>query len=191
MCMYMYMNIYTYDGIIWLFVVQDLGICIYKYMYNQLTWLFESVYIHMNLYIYICVCTVCRHICKYAHTSIHIHTQIHMWVRAIFYTLQYTATQCNTLQHTATHCSTLQHTAAHCSTLQHTATHCNTLQHSATHCNTLCICVLYSKIFKSISCVEILRRLWCESVFFFVLTFCPMRVKQSWYSLVCVFVLVF
>ena len=38
------------------------------------------------------------------------------------------------LQHTATHCNTLQHTAI---TLQHTATHCNTLQHTATHCNTL------------------------------------------------------
>ena len=31
------------------------------------------------------------------------------------YTLQHTATHCDTLQHTATLCSTLQHTAAHCS----------------------------------------------------------------------------
>ena len=52
-------------------------------------------------------------------------------------TLQHTATHCNTLQHTATHCNTLQHTATHCNTLQHTATHCYTLQHTATHCNTL------------------------------------------------------
>jgi len=35
-----------------------------------------------------------------------------------------------TLQHTATHCNTLQHAATHCNTLQHTATHCNTLQHT-------------------------------------------------------------
>ena len=36
-----------------------------------------------------------------------------------------------TLQHTATHCNTLQHTATtHCNSLQHTATHCNTLQHT-------------------------------------------------------------
>jgi len=27
---------------------------------------------------------------------------------------------------------TLQHTATHCNTLQHAATHCNTLQHTAT-----------------------------------------------------------
>jgi len=33
----------------------------------------------------------------------------------------------------ATHCRTPQHTAKHCNT----ATHCNTLQHTATHCNTL------------------------------------------------------
>jgi len=31
---------------------------------------------------------------------------------------------------------TLQHTATHCNTLQRTATHCNTLQRTATHCNT-------------------------------------------------------
>jgi len=50
-----------------------------------------------------------------------------------------------TLQHTATHCNTLQHTrrphiarrhlrkrSTHCNTLQYTATHCNTLQHTAT-----------------------------------------------------------
>jgi len=64
------------------------------------------------------------------------------------YTLQHTATHCNTLQHTATHCNTLQHTATHCNTqrsgsqrsgiwwwvatTEYTATHCNTLQHSAT-----------------------------------------------------------
>ena len=64
-----------------------------------------------------------------------------------WYTLQHTATHCNTLQHTATHCNTRLHTATHCNTLQHTITHCdtlqhtatrhNTLQHSATHCNTL------------------------------------------------------
>ena len=36
-----------------------------------------------------------------------------------------------TLQHTATHCNTLQHTATHCNALQHTSTHCNTLQHTA------------------------------------------------------------
>jgi len=34
---------------------------------------------------------------------------------------------------TATWCTyTLQHTATHCNTLQHTATHCNTLHHTAT-----------------------------------------------------------
>ena len=76
-----------------------------------------------------------------------------------FYTLQHTATHCNTLQHTATHHKDkssyaywlLQHTAKycmHCNALQHTATsanishptrlcHCNTLQHAATHCNAL------------------------------------------------------
>jgi len=41
-----------------------------------------------------------------------------------------------TLQHSATHCNTLQHTATHCNTLQHTATHCNKLQHAVMH-NTL------------------------------------------------------
>jgi len=65
------------------------------------------------------------------------------------YTLQLTATHCNSLQHTATHCNTpqqsggtvslytLQLTATHCYILQRTATPCNTLQHTATHCNTL------------------------------------------------------
>ena len=43
-----------------------------------------------------------------------------------------------TLQHTATHCNTLQHTATHCNTLQHTSTHCNTLQHTATHARREC-----------------------------------------------------
>ena len=32
-------------------------------------------------------------------------------LRRGYYTLQHTATHCNTLQHTATHCNTLQHTA--------------------------------------------------------------------------------
>jgi len=40
------------------------------------------------------------------------------------------------LQHTATHCNTLQHAATHCNTLQHITVHFNTLQHSATHCTT-------------------------------------------------------
>ena len=31
----------------------------------------------------------------------------------------------------------IQHTATHCNTLQHTATHCNILQHAATHCISL------------------------------------------------------
>jgi len=48
------------------------------------------------------------------------------------YSLQHTATHCDTLQHTAT-----QHTTIHYNTLQHTATHCNTLQHTATLRNTL------------------------------------------------------
>jgi len=56
------------------------------------------------------------------------------------YTLQHTATYCNTLQYTATRCDTLwlvtlQHTATHYNTPQRTATHCNTLQ----HCNILVI----------------------------------------------------
>jgi len=65
----------------------------------------------------------------------------------VFWTLQHTATQCNTVQHSATHCNTLQHTASHynslqhtpidCSVLQHTATHSSTLQHTATRCSTL------------------------------------------------------
>jgi len=83
------------------------------------------------------------------------------------YTLQHTATHCNTLQHTATHCNTLQHSVTHCSThcnahillllprpcaryvdissilvcqlvfTTHNARLCNTLQHTATHCKTL------------------------------------------------------
>jgi len=53
------------------------------------------------------------------------------------YTLQHTATHCNTPQHTANHCNAPQHTATHCNTLQHTATHLNTLQMTATHLNTL------------------------------------------------------
>ena len=80
------------------------------------------------------------------------------------FTLQHTATGCNTLpcttlQHAATHCNTLHHAATHCITPQHNASHCNTvsqvrvhrqrrqrtaatdcgntLQHTATHCNTL------------------------------------------------------
>ena len=80
-------------------------------------------------------------------------------MKYLTYTLQHTATHCNTLHHTAprrnnefneisdvhtaTHCNTLQHTATHCTTLQQWIqwniwrTHCNTLQHTATHCNTL------------------------------------------------------
>jgi len=50
--------------------------------------------------------------------------------RAVFHSLQHTATHCNTLQHIATHCNTLQHTATHCNTLQHTVQH--TVQHTAT-----------------------------------------------------------
>jgi len=62
------------------------------------------------------------------------------------YTIQHTATHCNTLQQTATHLLT---TTTHCNTLQHTkewmpsysnmsqhaynSTHYNTLQHTATH----------------------------------------------------------
>jgi len=43
-----------------------------------------------------------------------------------------------TLQHTATHCNTLQHTDVHdVCTLQRTATHCNALQHTAMHYNAL------------------------------------------------------
>jgi len=83
------------------------------------------------------------------------------------YTLQYTATRCNTLHHTALHCNTLQpsvlnhgacgytaysdalhdiapyctqHAATRCTTLQQYVTHCNTLHHAATLfklCNTL------------------------------------------------------
>ena len=59
------------------------------------------------------------------------------------YTLQHTATHCNTLQHAETaswlantHCHTLQHTAMHFNTQQRTATHCNALQHTASYCNT-------------------------------------------------------
>jgi len=65
------------------------------------------------------------------------HTTVRKMRIARAYSLQHTATHCNTLQHTATHCNTLRHTATLCDTLQHTATHCNTLQHIATHCNTL------------------------------------------------------
>ena len=62
---------------------------------------------------------------------------------AIYWTLQHTATHCNTLQHTATrsfhewHDSFVSvtglnvYSATHCNTLQHSATHCNTLQHTA------------------------------------------------------------
>jgi len=34
----------------------------------------------------------------------------------------------------------LQHTATHCNTLQHIATHYNTMQHTATHCNVAVCC---------------------------------------------------
>ena len=36
------------------------------------------------------------------------------------FTLDHTATRCNTLQHTATHCNTLQHTAPHHTAQKHT-----------------------------------------------------------------------
>ena len=77
-----------------------------------------------------------------------------------FYTLQHTATHCNTLQHEChtkkclprvimrlvmremtqeTHCLVylVLQCGRQCNTLHYTATHCNTLQHTATHCNTL------------------------------------------------------
>jgi len=69
------------------------------------------------------------------------------------YTLQHTATHCNTLQHrpeiliefAKLKCYTLQHTATHCSTPQHrpellmiiAKVKYNTLQHVASHRNTL------------------------------------------------------
>ena len=70
-------------------------------------------------------------------SSIRVTWLFQMWDMTPLYvnTLQHTATY--TLQHTATHCNTLQHTVTHCNTLQHTVTHCNTLQHAATRCNTL------------------------------------------------------
>jgi len=52
------------------------------------------------------------------------------------YTLQHTATHCNTLQHRVYSVWVCSLVSTHCNTLQHTATHCNTLQHTATHCNT-------------------------------------------------------
>jgi len=58
-------------------------------------------------------------------TNTHSHTHRRMEVRfkrtRFATTLQHTILY--TLQHTATHCNTLQHTAARCNTLQHTATH--------------------------------------------------------------------
>jgi len=77
------------------------------------------------------------------------------------FTLQHTATHCNTLQHTATHCNTLrnalQHTATHCNTLQRSARHCNTLQHTATHCKrTILLIWEIMPIFReSLSCLKI------------------------------------
>ena len=68
------------------------------------------------------------------HTSV-THEIIVAWVVStytFFYSLQRTATRCNTLQRI-----TLQHTATRCNTLQHAATRCNTLQHAATRCNSL------------------------------------------------------
>jgi len=49
-----------------------------------------------------------------------------------------------TIQHTATHCNTLQHTATHFNTPQHTTTHCNTLQHIPTHTNEAHCNILHS-----------------------------------------------
>ena len=60
-----------------------------------------------------------------------------LFVNATPYSLQHTATLCNTLQHTAAHCSTLQHTATLCNTLQHTATHCNTLKKWTRRCESI------------------------------------------------------
>ena len=48
------------------------------------------------------------------------------------YTLQHTATHCNTLQHRVYSVWVCSLVSTHCNTLQHTATHCNTLQHTAT-----------------------------------------------------------
>jgi len=75
------------------------------------------------------------------------------------YTLQHTATHCNTLHSHSIHINSnncnqqkqtsdvvlmflfsslyMLYTATHCTTLQHTAKHYNIPQHTATHCNTL------------------------------------------------------
>ena len=91
-----------------------------------------------------CWCLRCLLVCVCVGLGGWVYVCSRMFMR-MFYTLQHTATHCNTLQHTAPHCNTLQHTATHCNTLQHTATHYNTLHHTASHCNMLQrleVCVL-------------------------------------------------
>jgi len=74
-------------------------------------------------------------------TGAHMYRNTLQLVAAHCYSLQHTATQCNT-------CTTLQLNAAHCITLHgialpHRYTHCNTLQHFATYCNALRLVATY------------------------------------------------
>jgi len=86
------------------------------------------------MYVHVHVCTQQGLDCfeSFTCTAVASNLEIRNW-----YTLQHTATHCNTRPHTATHGHTLQLSATHCNTLQHTATHCNARPHTATQCNAL------------------------------------------------------
>jgi len=107
----------------------------------------------MRIHHYSTSSRICTHLISFSHTlnltRTHTYMLVHLTHTPYTYTLQHTATHCNTRQHIATHCNTLQHAATHCNTLQHVhtlhihtflqhiTTHCNTLQHTATHYNPL------------------------------------------------------
>ena len=95
-----------------------------KYCYSILHKLCVHPTVHVYVYIYIWnpssthACSIpflhksCVHICILPFCTND--------VCARHWSLQHTATHCNTLQPTATHCNPLHHTAPHCNTLQHT-----------------------------------------------------------------------
>jgi len=104
----MYMYIYIY-------------VSVYIHMYEYTLYVYVCIHIHIHisiyihvykhtLYVYVCIHTMHAHICIYVFMKTY-HTDICEVDFAIefvicIYTLQHTATHCNTLQHTATHCNT-------------------------------------------------------------------------------------
>ena len=97
----------------------------------------QCVYMYVVICRYVAFITDCNTLYTLQHTATHCNTLQH--TAAHHTILQHTAPHCNTLQHIASNCNTLQRAATHCNVLQHTATCCNTLRHAATHCMHMCV----------------------------------------------------